>query len=250
MRKSASSSLTIICPRRTETGCLNRDGAMATHLLFPARSAHVLPVRLPWEQAALVEPTAVAYRGVRAGDVAGRTVCVLGAGPVGLQAAQAARSLGAASVAVADVEERRLATAAEVGIAHRVALPGGTADGAAAAREVFPEGAEVVVECSGAPAAVGLAVEVARNGGRIVQIGLSGKLDVPVYMDRLVTKEVTLAGSVSSPGVWPEVIDLVSRGEIRTAPLVTHRFPFEQVEDAILALRERSPETVKVSLVA
>jgi threonine dehydrogenase-like Zn-dependent dehydrogenase len=223
---------------------------MATHLLFPARSAHVLPEPLPWEQAALVEPTAVGYRAARTGDVSGRTVAVLGSGAVGLQAAQAARSLGAASVAIADVEERRLATAEQVGVEHRIPLPPDAPEGAAAVREVFPEGADVVVECSGAAAAPGLAVEVARNGGRIVQIGLSGKLDVPLYLDRLVTKEVTLAGSVASPGVWPEVIDLVSRGQIQTAPLVTHRFPLERVEDAIGALRDRSPETVKVTLVA
>jgi L-iditol 2-dehydrogenase len=176
-------------------------------------------------------------------------VLILGAGTIGIQAAQCARSLGATDVAIADIEPGRLSVAEEVGIRRRIHLPHEPVD---AIRTIYDELGEesldVVVECTGAPAAVGLVVSAVRTGGTIVQIGLSGKLDVPIHMDRVALKDVNLAGSLSSPGVWPDVIALVTSGEVNTSKLVTDRFPLEQVEAALALLNERSPETLKVSL--
>src|SRR3954452_13541804 len=104
-----------VCATRTETGIARRDGAMATRLVFPAAHAH--PVDLPARAAALVEPTSVALNAARRGEVAGRTVAVVGAGPIGLLVGQCARAEGAAAVLVADTRPDRLALAAQLGLA-------------------------------------------------------------------------------------------------------------------------------------
>ena len=93
-----------LCARRTETGIVHMDGAMATRMVFPAAFAH--HVALEPRAAALVEPTSVALHAVRRGRVAGSGVLVVGAGPIGLLVAQCARAEGAASVVVRTREDR------------------------------------------------------------------------------------------------------------------------------------------------
>src|SRR4051794_40176920 len=89
-----------LCAKRTETGIVHMDGAMASRMVFPAAFAH--RVELEPRSGALVEPTSVALHGVRRGRVAGQRVLVVGAGPIGLLAAQCARAEGAASVTISD----------------------------------------------------------------------------------------------------------------------------------------------------
>src|SRR3954453_9498930 len=98
-----------LCARRTETGIVHMDGAMATRMVFPAAYAHVVPFSS--RAAALVEPTSVALHAVRRGCVAGQSVLVVRAGPIGLLVAQVARAEGAAAVAITDRRDDRLTLA-------------------------------------------------------------------------------------------------------------------------------------------
>src|SRR5215213_4750681 len=129
-----------LCARRTETGIVHMDGAMASLLRFPAAYAH----RVDFEGAALVEPTSVALHAVRRGDVGGQSVLVVGAGPIGLLVAQCARAEGASAV----------------GIDRFVA---GDEDAI-----------DVVVLCAGGPGAIRFALDAVRPGGTVVAVGLSG----------------------------------------------------------------------------
>ena len=91
------------------------DGAMASRMVFPSAFAH--RVDLDAHAAALVEPTSVALHAVRRGDVAGKGVLVVGAGPIGLLVAQCARAEGAAGVVISDTRADRLDVAAALGVA-------------------------------------------------------------------------------------------------------------------------------------
>src|SRR4051812_13699938 len=137
-----------LCALRQETGIVRRDGAMASRMVFPAVHAH--RVALDAEQAALVEPTSVALNAARRGEVAGCTVAVIGAGPIGLLTAQCARAEGAAAVGIADVRADRLAVAEQLGFGPP------------------PEGADAVdvaILCAGGEAAVRAAFATVRPGG-------------------------------------------------------------------------------------
>src|SRR4051794_35621336 len=109
-----------LCARRTETGIVHMDGAMASRMRFPAAYAH----RVDFEGAALVEPTSVALHAVRRGRVGGQSVLVVGAGPIGLLVPQCAHAEGASSVVIADRREDRLTLAAAVGIPRVDSLAG------------------------------------------------------------------------------------------------------------------------------
>src|SRR4051812_22586939 len=110
-----------LCARRTETGIVHMDGAMASHMVFPAAFTH--RVDLEPRAGALVEPTSVALHAVRRGRVGGRRVLVVGAGPIGLLVAQCARAEGAAEVVVTDTREDRLTRAAALGFPPAMAFP-------------------------------------------------------------------------------------------------------------------------------
>ena len=127
-----------LCARRTETGIVHMDGAMASRMVFPAAYAHVVPFES--RAAALVEPSSVALHAVPRGNVAGRSVVVVGVGPIGVFVAQCARAHGAASVVMADTRADRLTIAASLGFAALVAAE--------------EDAIDVVVLCAGGPAAI------------------------------------------------------------------------------------------------
>ena len=164
-----------LCARRTETGIVHMDGAMASRLVFPAAFAH--KVDLPTRAAALVEPTSVALHAVRRGAVGGKGVLVVGAGPIGLLVAQCAVAEGAAGVVVTDRRKDRLAVAAGLGFATYA----GDAD----------DGIDVAIVCAGGPAAIGASFAAVRPGGTVVALGLSGAPTIPFDFDGLVVREST-----------------------------------------------------------
>jgi L-iditol 2-dehydrogenase len=218
-----------VCATRTETGIARRDGAMATRLVFPA--AHAYPVDLPARAAALVEPTSVALNAARRGEVAGRTVAVVGAGPIGLLVAQCARAEGADTLLVADTRPDRLALAAELGFAP---LPA----------DVGADDVDVAVLCAGGPAALAAALDVVRPGGVLVAVGLCGHPTIPFDFDRVVLRDLAVRGVLGSVGMWPDAIALIAGGQVRAEPLVTAAYGLEQVPDALAALT--APGSMKV----
>ena len=90
-----------LCARRTETGIVHMDGAMASRMVFPAALRPPRRVRAARRRAGRADLASRCTRSA-AGDVAGQRVLVVGAGPIGLLAAQCARAEGAASVVVTD----------------------------------------------------------------------------------------------------------------------------------------------------
>jgi 2-desacetyl-2-hydroxyethyl bacteriochlorophyllide A dehydrogenase len=218
-----------LCARRTETGIVHMDGAMASRMVFPAAFAH--HVELAPRAAALVEPTSVALHAVRRGRVLGQRVLVVGAGPIGLLAAQCARAEGAASVFISDTRADRQTLAATLG---------------------FPafEGVgdhdliDVVILCAGGPGAIAAAFSSVRPGGTVVALGLSGKPTIPFDFDGLVVRDVDLIGVLGSVGFWPDAIELITGGRVQTEPLVTGSYGIERTRDALEQLV--TPGTLKV----
>jgi 2-desacetyl-2-hydroxyethyl bacteriochlorophyllide A dehydrogenase len=209
-----------VCARRSETGIVHRDGAMATRLVFPASHAH--RVELQPRAAALVEPTSVAVNAARRGEVHGRNVAVIGAGPIGLLTAQTARAAGAAGVAVADTRADRVNVARALGFGE---LPGGEDD------------IDVAILCAGGEAAVDAALRTVRPGGLVVAVGLCGAPKVPFDYDRLITHDLAVRGVLGSSGLWPEAIELITSGAVTTEPLVTAVYGIGDTEAALAALQ-------------
>ena len=219
------------CPRRQETGVMNRDGALAQQLRFPARSAHAVPPGVAVEDAVFAEPTAVAVRAVlRSGAEPRSRVLVVGGGTLGWLAAAVFLDLLDAEVAALEPDAGRMERLASLGVR------------AAGAGDVF----DVVLEASGSRGGVAAALDRLGPSGCLVVIGLTGAESVPVDLDRVVVNDQVVLGSLGSPGVWPQALELLGRGHALPSALVTHRYPLGAVGEAVATMRDRVPGTGKV----
>src|SRR6266487_5847230 len=148
-----------LCPRMRFFGTPPIDGAFCEYVVVPEEFTYPVPDSLSDDAAALVEPLSVgvwACRKARAGP--GSRVLVAGAGPIGLLCLQAARAFGATYVAITDVNPRRLAFARELGASEGVNV----GESLLADAMIEPD---VLLECSGNPAAIGAAIRAVRRDG-------------------------------------------------------------------------------------
>lgn len=223
-----------LCSDRWETGVLGRDGAMAEAILIPARSAHHVAASVSAEDAALIEPLAVAYRAVqRLAPRPSSRVLVVGAGTVGTLAALVVANVLGLDVVMSDSRDDRLQRALSLGLAR------------SQPELRYP----YVIEATGTPGGLRHAHASLAPGGSMMLIGLTGHSEVPMNIDEIVVNDQVWTGSLSSPGVWPEVIGLVERGTVRPSMLVTHRYPLDEAVAAFEEVRRASPGTGKVIIV-
>jgi L-iditol 2-dehydrogenase len=218
-------------------------GAGSEFFAVDASKVLKLPAGMSLDFGAMVEPAAVAVHAIgRHGEVKGKKVLVLGAGPIGNLVAQTARGLGADTVLITDVSDFRLEKAKECGIAARVNVA--KSDLAEAVREhLGEEKADLILECVGTGQTISQAVAVARKGTDIIVVGVFGS-PAPVDLGTVQDRELRLIGTLmyKEPD-WKTAIDLIQAGKISLAPLITDRFAFAdyvKAYDYIEANRERA----------
>jgi L-iditol 2-dehydrogenase len=213
------------------------DGAFAELVTVHEQFAHPVPDSLSDDAAALLEPLSVGLWACRkAGVTAGSRVLVTGAGPVGLLAAQVALALGATDVTVTDVNEHRLATARSLGVPSTLDV--GVTPLARAGVEP-----DVLLECSGHPAATSEAVLTVARAGHVVLVGM-GSDEAPMPVSRIQERELVVTGTFRYAHTWPTAIALAASGRVALDALVTGHYPLDEVEKALSATAE-DPQTIK-----
>lgn len=203
-------------------------------------------------EAAMSEPAAVGVHALnRAGLRKGETVAILGAGTIGLIAAQAARARGAATVVVLDIVEEQLAFARRLGFAQ--ALRSDAADLAERLKAIAGAGPDIVLEAAGSPVTYNLALDIAAPMGRVVFMGnISRDLAVPQKrVSAILRKQLTVLGTWNSSIVQPEnewaaVHRFVARKEIDLASLISHRIALAQLCETIRWMQARREPFHKV----
>ena len=214
------------------------DGAFAEYVVVHEAFAHPVPETISDDAAALLEPLSVGIWACRKGRVgAGSRVLITGAGPIGLVSVQAALAFGATEVVVSDVNPARLALARDLGATEVV-------DARTARLTDLPRPPEVLLECSGHPAATADAIRALDRAGRAVLVGMGGdELALPLSVVQ--ERELEVTGTFRYAGTWPTAIALVAAGRIDLDRLVTGSYRLDQAEDALTAGR-RDPRSVKV----
>ena len=207
--------------------------------------SQAVPAPMPAERAAFAEPLAVCLHVMRqAGPLLGARVLVTGAGPIGALCVLAARHAGAREVVVTDLLEAPLAILRRLGADMALnlrAAPDALAPYAAAKGHF-----DAVFECSGSGAALAGAIPVARPGAVIVQVGIGGA-ETPVALNALVAKEITLRGSFRFYEEFALAVDVLARGAIDVAPLLTATLPLAEAPAAFALASDRA-RAMKVQL--
>jgi alcohol dehydrogenase/L-iditol 2-dehydrogenase len=205
------------------------DGAMRQYVPVPARILHRMPEGMTFDQAALTEPSCVAYSAVitnariRPGD----RIVVLGPGPIGILCGALARLCGA-QVGLAGLERDR--GRLEVGAAYGCEpLVGNLKQWAMAADGLGVDG---VVDATGVSAALGTALDIVRPAGWISKVGW-GPQPFNGSLDQLVQKNITLQGSFSHTwATWERVIRLIATGQLDVKPITGGVWPLAQWQAA------------------
>jgi len=243
--------LTNLCDTRRVLGVsceeYRRDGAFAEFIAVPSQVVHALPEGLSFAEAALAEPLSVAVHAVNLTPLArDDTAVVVGAGVIGLMAVQALRGRGCGRVIAVDVDEDRLALARRVGA--DVALNSETEQVAGVVCDVTEgRGADVAIEAVGVSETVGLAARCLRKGGALTLVGnVSPTAELP--LQTVVTRELSLTGSYVSRGEWPACLDMLARGVVQTAPLISAVVPLAEGAEWFRRLQSRERGLVKVLL--
>ena len=252
----------VVNPMAAPSGIIGNGGAtgaLAEFLLIENAvrgvSLEVIPRHVPFEVAALNEPMAVARHGVnRCRPKPGDKVLVFGAGPVGLGAVLAFKSLGAGHVTVADLIPARLEKAVQIGadavidagcedvLGRLIDLHGGVASLAGT-----KSGTDVYLDAAGATEVVELALGAAKPGATLGIVGVH-KAAVPVDFAAVMSKELTIVGSMGYPDeIFEVTADLVANWQ-KYAVIVSHTVPFANVAHALdLAGRPGAADKVIVT---
>lgn len=220
------------CERRTRLG-FERDGGLAERVCVPERNAYRIPPGVNDDSAALLEPLAVAVHAIGRTTVRpGSTAAVIGAGAIGLLAAQVLRAVGAGRVLVLGIE------ADEVGGGLAVAESFG-ASTARADTDTPAEhlgGFEVVCVAAGAPQAMTTAMQLAAPGAQVVVVGLGiGAWEWNV--DSWVRGENTIVGAHgAAPSDWLRARDLIATRGVTGSGIVSHRYGLGRTPQAFEAM--------------
>jgi L-iditol 2-dehydrogenase len=214
------------------------SGAAAEFFAAKAEWLHQLPDSISWTAGALVEPFSVAYNAIRrAGRVdPSDTVAVVGAGPIGLLCAMAARASNARVILI-DPQQTRRAWAERVGA--EAALDPAASDFTDAVAELTGgQGFEVVIESAGAPAAMSAALSIAGQRARVVFVGIDATGSAPATLGLIQAKELQVAGIIGSAQMWPQTIRLLASGAVDPTVLVSGHFGLPDALAALAAARD------------
>ena len=221
------------------------DGGMAEYMRIPPTArVHRIPPEISLEDAAIIEPLSCAIHAVNRGDIQLDDVVVIaGAGPIGLMMVQVAHlKTPRKLIAIDPVAERRELSRR---FGADLAIDPKTEDAVAIVKRLTDGyGCDVYIEATGSPVGVEQGLGLVRKLGRFVEFSVFGKdasVDWSIIGDR---KELDVRGAHLGPYCYPIAIDLLARGLVTSKGIVTHDFPLERWDEAILVAE--SLDSIKV----
>ena len=226
---------------------VDRDGGFAEFIAIDAQNAWPNPPDLPLEIAVLQENFGNAVHTAFAVDLRAKKVLVTGSGPVGLMTIAVAKAIGARAIYATDISQYRLDFARRMGA--DLALHASDDDvRSIIQRETDGEGIDVLLEMSGAPSAIDQGFSLLKPGGEAALLGVTpGSIEFD-WNQHIVFKGARVYGVYGRRlwQTWYQSRGLVRSGAVDLSPLVTHRFAFEEFEDAFELMA--SGESGKVML--
>lgn len=239
------------CAQRRTMGC-DEDGAFTQYVRVPGELLEVyknclfrLPDTISTEYAPLLEPAANAYMAVvqEGRLMPGENVVVFGAGALGLYSAQIAAIAGAANVIVVGMESdkaTRFPCARKLGATHTI-VNGPEINLSDEIHKICgASGAALVIDAAGPPAVLKQAIELVRNDGTIVRIGMNDR-PYGQGMNIINVKSVDIKGHMGyNTTSWRNVMNLAASGKLDLGTMVTHKLPLTRIQEGFDLLKDQS----------
>lgn len=222
-------------------------GAFAECMKTRAQCLFHKPAALPFDAAALTEPLSGAWKGViQYSQMAlGDDVVVIGVGGIGLLCLMVAGAAGAGRLIAVDTSAYARSNALELGATH--AVDPGTGDAKEQIYAIIPEGPDLVIEAAGPIAAVKLMVDLRRRGTRWNVFGITTHETFELDGGRTHFLEGRMDASFGTTSLaMQKAIRLMESGLVDPGRIISHRFPLEQIHQAVEVMGR--PERNKVMI--
>lgn len=235
-----------ICPNRTFLGAMHEDGTFVDAICMPEHLLLKMPEGMSYANGALVEPFAVAYRAVsQALPLTGKTVMVVGSGPIGLLITMIAKHMGAEKLIVSDVVENRLNLALELGADFVV--NGSKGDiGEQLKAQTGRDKVDVTIEAVGITPTAQQSIYYLKNKGLAVWVG-NAALMIEVPMQEIVTRELTVKGNyIYTAEDFIDSIELIATGKFDFSKIISATIPLSEANDMFKTLTSGPNNFIKV----
>ena len=244
------------CRRGRENTCRNQnflgcpgqiDGSMSELLVMPAACFLPIPDAMSFDQAVMAEPFAIGLWAQRlAGDLAGKTVGILGCGPIGLCVLQAVKAAGASAIYATDLLDYRVQAARQTG-ADWAGNPD-SEDVVAAIGQMQPLGLDLVFEAAGVQETVDHAGQLLTPGGTALIIGIPPEGRLSFDMNFFRRKELRVQSVRRQNHCATDAIDMIARGTVDLDPQITHHFPLERSGEAFDLVADHADGVIKAMI--
>jgi 2-desacetyl-2-hydroxyethyl bacteriochlorophyllide A dehydrogenase len=244
------------CKRRIPQYCLEYrelgfgiDGVWREYFVIPARCLYRVKAETNPEYAAMVEPLncvlgALGKCFIEPGD----DILILGAGPAGMFFLQAARLRGAGRIIITTTNPSRKEKALYLGADYVVNTKEENLTDAVK-RATGGHGPAIAIDAIGLPETFKSCLDLVTPEGQVIAYGVGATKPLSnIFIDDIVLKMLTIHGDQSSHRYYDRAIKLIETGRIDAEAMITHRFPFEEVQKAVDLASDRVRGTVKVML--
>lgn len=221
-------------------------GTASEYFKAPELNVTKLPDDMDYSKGAMIEPLAVAVHAIsRAGDIRGKRVSVIGAGPIGNLVAQSAKAMGAERVMLSDVSDYRLSLGKKVGI--DAVYNTRESDYNADLIDCFgPDKADIIYDCAGNDITMNSAIRSARKGSTIILVAVyagMANVDLAVLNDHELDLNTTMMYRHED---YEKAIELVNEKKIDLESLMSNTFPFNEYQKAYEYIDQNREKAMKV----
>jgi 2-desacetyl-2-hydroxyethyl bacteriochlorophyllide A dehydrogenase len=222
------------------------NGAMADYVVAPAEKIMPLPDKVSFDECALVEPLSISLRATKhAGDLKGKTVAVFGTGPIGLMGVLCLKAFGAKKIIAIDLVDKRLKMALQCGATDTVNSKDDVI--AAIGKLTGGLGVDIVFDAAGVAATVNTGIEIARNGGKLIMVGMASPT-FEIEYKHAVCKELKLLGSYMYTSEMREGLKMIIDGKVNVKQMITSKYPMSEGPRIFEELASGNTTDIKVIL--
>jgi len=223
-------------------------GGFAEYMLIPERLAHKVPSNVSLDEAALVEPAMIGYCGLERSCLGpGKTLLVVGTGPIGLGGLAVARSTGCGKIILVGRKDKKLEIGRQMGAD---VLVNTTRENwmDVVMEQTGGRGPDVILDTTGDVTMLNDLMLILRAGGDLVIPGFFEQPVPDVRLDRLITKNCRLIGAAGQGGLSPRILDMLGNGRLSLKPMITEYYDFDQAEEAFAAMKSHNDSRVKIMM--